>query len=154
MASLMNDPDLIAPDTQDTEQLQQVVNRLTALPSTQPYTLTDAANNLSIELPPSLFRVLVKAAQQLALGHSVSILHYDQELTTQQAAEVLQVSRPYLIGILEEGQINYHMVGTHRRIRMGDILAYRKTRDAQRRASLQEMVRVTEAMGLYDAEQD
>ena len=87
--------------------------------------------------------------QALARGQSVAVLHYDEELTTQQAADLLQVSRPYLVRLLEEGQIPYHQVGTHRRIYLRDLLAYKEQRD-RRRASLRELRRASEALGLYD----
>ncbi len=83
---------------------------------------------------------------------SVVIFHYEAEVTTQQAAELLQVSRPYLIRLLEEGRISYRKVGTHRRIRIADILKYKEVRDERRGTDLRELIRVSESMGLYDAE--
>jgi len=73
-------------------------------------------------------------------------------LTTQQAADLLSVSRPYLIKLLENGQIPYHHVGSHRRIRMGDLLDYKGSRDCLRKEHLNAMVRVSESLGLYDAD--
>ncbi|WP_074955647.1 helix-turn-helix domain-containing protein [Alicyclobacillus macrosporangiidus] len=142
---------LIAPDEKEVTNIKEVVRKLGSVAeSEQRYLLVDQAKGQEIELPRALFMVLLEAAKQLAKGNSVSILHYEQELTTQQAADLLQVSRPYLIKLLESGQIPYHHVGSHRRIRMRDVLEYKKTRDALRRAHLQEMVRVSEALGLYD----
>lgn len=112
------------------------------------YFLSDSTGR-KLELPRSVFLVLAAVAREMALGHSVAILHCDHELTTQQAAEILNVSRPFLIRLLEEGKIPFHMVGTHRRIRMSDLLEYKKRRDSMRRETLKELQRVSEALGLY-----
>lgn len=74
----------------------------------------------------------------------------DEEITTQQAAEVLGVSRPYLIQLLERGETPFHKVGTHRGVRMADVLAYKQRRDAERRRALQELIRMSQLLGLYD----
>ncbi|HEY8488149.1 MAG TPA: excisionase family DNA-binding protein [Thermaerobacter sp.] len=71
-------------------------------------------------------------------------------MATQQAADLLQVSRPYLVRLLEEGKISYHKVGTHRRIYLRDVLAYKQLRDRRRRETLRELRRASEALGLYD----
>lgn len=113
------------------------------------YFLTDSSGR-RLELPASVFRVLVDVVRALARGQSVAVLHYDEELTTQQAADLLQVSRPYLVRLLEEGKIPYHMAGTHRRIYLRDVLAYKELRDRRRREALRELRRVSEALGLYD----
>jgi excisionase family DNA binding protein len=131
-------------------RIRELASQLAAARSDVRCILTDKENRVQLDLPASLFRVLVEAAQQLANGRSVVIVHYDEELTTQQAADLLQVSRPYLIRLLEEGQIPYHYVGTHRRIRMGDLLRYRNVRAEKRRAHLKELIRVSDALGLYD----
>jgi excisionase family DNA binding protein len=142
---------LIAPDEKEVLNIKEVARSLGSVAATeQRYSLVDQVSGEEIELPRALYLVLLDAAKQLAKGNSVAILHYEQELTTQQAADLLQVSRPHLIKLLESGQIRYHHVGSHRRIRLRDLLEYKKTRDARRRVNLQEMVRVSEALGLYD----
>lgn len=107
-------------------------------------------NNVRLELPYTLYRVLVDAAHQLAKGNSVGVLHYEQDITTQQAADLLQVSRPHVIKILGAGDIPFHMVGSHRRIRLSDLLEYKKNRDAMRRDKLNDMIRMSESSGLYE----
>lgn len=72
------------------------------------------------------------------------------ELTTKQAAEVLGVSRPFLIRVLEAGQIPFRKVGRHRRVLMQDVLAYKKTMQINRRAALDELVKASEDIGGYD----
>lgn len=146
----MADPILIGPEEQDLEPIKQVAGDLVANPNMNYILMNDRHGE--VKLPPLLVRVLMEAARQLAKGNSVSILHYEQELTTQQAADLLQVSRPYLIRLLEEGKICYHTVGSHRRVRLGDLLDYKNTRDARRKANMSEMVRVSESLGLYESD--
>ncbi len=75
---------------------------------------------------------------------------YSKLLTTNQGAELLNVSRPYLIRLLEAGKIPYQKVGSHRRIRFDDLMAYRATRDAERRRALAKLTRLSGEYGLYD----
>jgi excisionase family DNA binding protein len=100
------------------------------------------------ELPESLYAVLVRAAHELRRG--VSILPVGLELTTQQAADLVNVSRPFLIRLLEAGQIPYHRVGTHRRIRLDDLLTYRRRRSEERKAMLAAMAAEAQELGIYD----
>jgi excisionase family DNA binding protein len=102
------------------------------------------------ELPESLYAVLVRAAQELRRGRGVSILPVGLDLTTQQAADLVDVSRPFLIRLLEVGQIPYHRVGTHRRIRLDDLLAYRRRRSEERREMLAGMAAEAQDLGIYD----
>ena len=147
---------LIAPPAEEARQIERLSRELLnpSMKAEAKYLLVDREQGIEMELPHSLFLVLVEAARELNKGNSVAILHYEQELTTQQAADLLQVSRPYLIRLLENGMIRYHKVGTHRRIRLRDAEEYRRVRDARRRAELQEMVRVSESLGLYDGESE
>ena len=103
-----------------------------------------------VPIPPSLRRVLVAAARQLADGNGVSIIPVTAEVTTQQAADVLNVSRPFVIGLLDKGEIPFHKVGTHRRIQLKDLLAYRRRRDAARRAVLDGLASEAQELGIYE----
>lgn len=111
------------------------------------------AGGEAIELPESLIRLLRDAAHRLSEGQDVQLLAADAELTTQQAADLLNVSRPYLIRLLDEGTLPFHYVGSHRRIRLTDLLVYKRQRNAQRREALQELTRLSQELGLYDIPQ-
>jgi 3,4-dihydroxy 2-butanone 4-phosphate synthase / GTP cyclohydrolase II len=76
-------------------------------------------------LPEPAFRILLETLEQMARGHVVSVTPLEAVLTTQQAAELLGVSRPHLVKLLEAGAIPFSMTGTHRRVRLGDLDAYR-----------------------------
>lgn len=103
-----------------------------------------------IELPQSLFLMLRQVVHQLLQGRAVTIVPLNKDLTTQEAADILNVSRPYLIKILEEGVIPYTKIGTHRRIRFVDLIGYKKYRDEKRKKGLAELTRLSQEMGLYD----
>lgn len=103
-----------------------------------------------IPLPDPIFRVLEQALRFLEEGEGVMIVAVSQELTTQSAADVLGVSRQYVVQLLEEGKIPYHKVGSHRRIVMKDVLAFRKQRDDRRKAMLREIARDAVEDGTYD----
>ncbi len=143
---------LIASEKRHLETIKRVAGDLVAHPNQNRLVLMDDAQRNAVELPAPLVRVLIEAAKQLAQGHSVAILHYEEELTTQQAADLLRVSRPFLIKLLETGHIQYHHVGSHRRIRMGDLMKYKQNRDRLRKNRITEIVRVSESMGLYESD--
>ena len=103
-----------------------------------------------IVLPGSVCAVLKRAVHEMASGHAVTILPVHAELTTQQAAELLNVSRPFLINLLEAGTIPFHQVGSHRRVRLSDVLAYRHQRSQARRSALLEMAREAQNLDLYE----
>jgi excisionase family DNA binding protein len=103
-----------------------------------------------LELPGSVYEVLVRAVREMDRGNGVTILPVHAELTTQQAAELLNVSRPYLVKLLKEGEIPFHPVGRHRRVRVQDLLAYKERRDSKRRRLLKKMIEEGQEAGLYD----
>jgi len=103
-----------------------------------------------VPIPSSLRQVLVAAARQLAEGNGVSIVPITADVTTQQAADLLNVSRPFVIGLLDKGEIPFHKVGTHRRIRLKDLLAYRGQRDASRRAVIDRLATEAQELGIYE----
>jgi excisionase family DNA binding protein len=95
----------------------------------------------TIELPASALPLLVDILNAIALGNSVTVVPRPAELTTVEAAELLNVSRPFLIKLLETGAIPYRKVGTHRRIRLEDVLDYKARDDRDRDAALDQLVR-------------
>lgn len=94
----------------------------------------------TIELPPGAVELLLEILQAMAAGRGVTIIPQNAELTTVQAAEILNVSRPFLIKLLENGTIPYHKVGTHRRVRMEDVMHYKEAIDREREAALDQLV--------------
>lgn len=108
----------------------------------------DEEFNETIELPASAVKLLVEILEDMASGRAVTIVPKDAELTTQQAADCLHVSRPFLIRILEDGKIPFRLVGTHRRIRFDDVLQYKQAIDSDRRAVLDELAAEAQEMGM------
>lgn len=82
-------------------------------------------DHVEVSLPRAIFETLLEILKYTQKGHAVTLLPIHAELTTQQAAALLNVSRPHVIRLLEDGKIPFHMVGTHRRIRASDLLQYK-----------------------------
>jgi excisionase family DNA binding protein len=104
----------------------------------------------SIPLPASIYNILVQVLGYLKEGKGVSVVPVMQVLTTQHAANLLGMSRPFLIDLLNHGKIPFHKVGTHRRIYRKDVMDYQAERDQNRRRILAEMARRAVAEGDYD----
>lgn len=101
-----------------------------------------------LDVPPALFGLLVAVAEELARGNGVSVLPLHRQLTTTEAAQLLNVSRPHVITLLERGELPFEKVGSHRRVRLADVLAYRQAQDQCRRDALDDMVRQGEDLSL------
>jgi excisionase family DNA binding protein len=108
-----------------------------------------SAGDQSVELPEALRLVLEQAAHELVRGNRVSLLPLGRMLTTRQAAEMLNVSRPFLIQLLEREEIPFEMVGTHRRVAIEDVLRYRAQRSERRREVLRALSEEADELGIY-----
>src|SRR5271157_6410214 len=101
-----------------------------------------------IILPASVLRLLKDILAEMAQGHAVALLPVQAELTTQQAAHLLNVSRPYLIRLLEDRKIPFRLVGQHRRVRFDDLLAYQRKDDEDRRRIADELTADAQELGM------
>jgi excisionase family DNA binding protein len=104
----------------------------------------------SQRLPVSLHEFLVQLIADLQAGKSVSIIQSEATLTTVEAANMLGVSRQFLVKLLDANEIPHHKVGTHRRIYMRDLLRYKAQRDGRRKKALDDLVEAELQEGLYD----
>ena len=107
-----------------------------------PLKVIEDGSEVRIELPPALGQILLDLLAHIARGEMVTIVPYAAELTTQKAADLLNVSRPFLTKLLESNQIPFHRVGSHRRVRADDLLAYKGRRDSERARALRELQRL------------
>lgn len=101
--------------------------------------LDDNAEPVEVTLAPALSKVLIELLRHIGSGDAVTLVPVSRMLTTQQAADILNVSRPYLIGLLDKGVIGFDLVGRHRRIKADTLFAYKRQRDAERTAALEEL---------------
>jgi excisionase family DNA binding protein len=99
-------------------------------------------------LPPQALQLLLGILEQLGQGNAVSLISMQAELTTQEAADLLNVSRPYLINLLKEGEIPFRKVGTKRRILAEDVLRYKASVDKKRLKTLATLAKQAQKLGM------
>lgn len=135
------------------QQEAHSIRQLNYIPSSQgSQARLVGANGEETRIAEAVYQVLRQVVQAMESGQAISIVPHDQEMTTQQAADFLNVSRPYLIKLLEQGEIPYIKVGTHRRVRSQDLMTYKQQRDIKRREGLKEMSQFLQNEGFYDEE--
>jgi excisionase family DNA binding protein len=101
-----------------------------------------------LRLPPRILRLIADMLGSLAQGKAVAVMPKELDVTTQEAAMFLNVSRPYLVRLLEEGRMPFHKVGTHRRVRFDDLVSYMEERRKVSDEALQQLVDQAQELGL------
>ena len=109
-----------------------------------------SGRTVEVNVPAAALRLLVKALTSLSEGHSVTILRLDADLSTQQAADLLGVSRPYFVKLLEDGKLPFRKVGAQRRVRLEALRRYIATYQQEALAALDEMSADAQRAGLYE----
>lgn len=141
MSAQRNEQRIVPPATSQETELVRTSSRLLAAcighGPTARLRVVDADGE--IEVPVSALRMLVDILANMAECNAMNLVPIHAQLTTQAAADSLGVSRPYLIGLIEQGALPHHKVGTHRRVFFSDLLAYRDNRLKQSKATFAEM---------------
>jgi excisionase family DNA binding protein len=107
-------------------------------------------NGQETAIPPAIRDLFLAILNNLQSGNAISIVPEHRDLTTQRAANMLGVSRPFLVGLVEAGSVPFHMVGRHRRIYLRDLLDYKRRRDAARHEAIDQIAKAETAAGTYD----
>lgn len=104
-----------------------------------------------IKIPLSALRLLGDILKAMGQGKLISLVPIASEVTTQAAAELLGCSRPHLVKLLDDGKIAFTKVGKHRRIKIDDIMSYRKQMKAHQKQNITDIMNLDEETGLYDS---
>ena len=149
-------PELELPDEQTVKQAGEAVRYLNGLSGADSSGVasvrlvgdSSAQEPVKVDLPRKAVRIIIDVLAELAKGNAVTVVPVRAELTTQQAANILNVSRPYLVGLLDEGKIPHRMVGNRRKVLLPDLLEYKRVDDAYRRDIARQLTEEAQRIGL------
>lgn len=151
MAQLANGNEMVTPTEADAALARESGPRLAAHLTQKGSVLVSLRGDDSGEelvLPAPALRLLVRALTEMGKGNAVTVAPVQAELTSQQAADLLNVSRPHLVKLLDEGAIPSRKVGSHRRVQLDDVLAYKRDFLARRQAALVELAGLSQDLDL------
>jgi excisionase family DNA binding protein len=143
----------VAPTESDTRLARESSRRLAShrlgrRSSVRIQILDDAERGETVVIPASALRLLLHMLSEMAEGNAVTLIPVHAELTTQQAADLLNVSRPFLVNLLDSGQLPSRKVGTHRRVLFRDVMDYKRRTDADRIKALDELTAQAQELNL------
>ena len=111
--------------------------------------ITEAGREVAtLDVPPSAVKLIRTMLKEMGSGKALTLVADEAEITTKQAADLLHVSRPYLVGMIEKGELPARMVGKQRRLPLKDVLAFKKDNEAKRREALRELAALDQELGL------
>ena len=146
MTDLIERPETAVPTPRDTELATRASQVLARQAGAEVKVRLD--DNTEVTLPKAATRLLHYLLTQMSLGNAVTLIPIHAELTTQEAADYLNVSRPHLIKLLTTKRIPFHMAGTHRRIKFSDLEAYRKNAEKERETAMEELAKQAQELGM------
>ena len=135
------------PSTSDVELARESIRLLGVLPS-QEDAIDLVLKGIVVKVPSLAVRVLLRVLKEVGEGHTVATVALDRELSTQEAAVLLNVSRPFVVKLLDEKAIPSRKVGTHRRVLAGDVLAYKQRSEGERRSALDQLTAQAQELGM------
>lgn len=151
MAQLANGNEMVTPTKAEAALAKGVGQKLAAHLGKKGglrFEIKSGTASEELVLPPSALRLLVKALSEIGEGNAVTVTPVRAELTTQQAADLLNVSRPHMVKLLDEGAIPGRKVGSHRRVLLRDLLAYKREFEAKRHETLDELAALSQDLKL------
>ncbi len=137
-----------AEEVAQAQEASRVLARFVAETPMAQLSIEDSAHRMHVVLPSAAVHLLQGILREMSQGHAVTLIPVRAELTTQQAADLLNVSRPYLVSLLEAGVIPYRKIGTRRRVLFEHLMTYKKSEDSKRLETLNELARQAQELGL------
>lgn len=131
------------------EELQEIIELVSKISNLDQFVMLKS-DGQEIEIPSIVTKILYEIITILSKGGALTIIPMEKELTTQQAADILNVSRPFLVNLLENGEIPFHKTGTHRKILMKDLREYKERINKNRTNKINEIINLSQKYGLYD----
>jgi excisionase family DNA binding protein len=150
MNALLDKPNMVLPSERDARLATESSRILSATETTQATEefRVRLEGGEELRLPSAVKTLLMHVLTEMSRGNAVTIIPIHAELTTQEAADFLNVSRPFLIGLLEKAEIKFHKTGTHRRIRFEDLSDYKQKKERDREDAMLELAKQAQELDM------
>lgn len=135
-------------DVQQAKESSRTLSRYAAMDRVQMTLKGSGGETDELILPGQVMQVLLDVLAEMSKGNAISLIPRHQEISTQEAADLLNVSRPFLVGLLEKGDIPFRKVGSHRRVLLTDVLTYKERTEQQRYHALEELADLSQRQNM------